>query len=427
MATLLVNIGQLVTISTGGERWKAGAALRELGILSDAAMVVGERIQWIGSPSEAYRLREAGLLQWDTLYDVGGRVVVPGFVDSHTHAVFVGSRAHEYRQRLAGATYQDIAAAGGGIMATVYAVRRASEEELVEAARPLLWNALRHGTTTIEIKSGYGLTTADELKLLRAIRRLATELPLRIVPTFMGAHALPPEYRDRRAAYVELICQEMLPAVASEGLAEYCDVFAEEGYFTLEEAEQILRTAQEYGLRPRLHADEFTPLGAAELAARLGAVSADHLLYVSEQGIAALRESGTVATLLPGTSYTLRLPYAPARRLIAAGVPVALATDCNPGSCFCENMQMVLSLACQYMDLLPEEALVAATLNGAAALERSHELGSLEVGKWADFLILQLREVVELVYHFGVNHVAEVWIGGRCVWRESSPPAVEEC
>jgi imidazolonepropionase len=194
-------------------------------------------------------------------------------------------------------------------------------------------------------------------------------------------------------------------------------VFADEGYFTLEEAERILRTASEYGLRARLHADELSPFGAAELAARLGAVSADHLLYISEGGIEALRRAGTVATLLPGTAYTLRLPYAPARRLIAAGVPVALATDCNPGSCFCENMQMVLSLACQAMGMLPEEALVAATLNGAAALERSQEVGSLEVGKYADFVLLQAREYLEVVYHFGVNHVAEVWIGGRCVWR----------
>lgn len=418
MALLLANIGQLVTVNSQGERYKTGAALQELGILSNAAMLVSERIEWIGSTTEAYQLREAGHLQWENVYDVGGRVVLPGFVDAHTHAVFVGSRAHEYRQRLAGATYQQIAATGGGIMATVYAVRRASEEELVEAARPLLWSALRHGTTTIEIKSGYGLTTADELKLLRAIRRLAVELPLRIVATFLGAHALPPEYRHRREAYVELICQEMLPAVAGEGLAEYCDVFAEEGYFTLEETERILRTAQEYGLHLRLHADEFTPLGGAELAARLGAVSADHLLFVSEAGIAALREAGIVATLLPGTSYTLRLPYAPARRLIAAGVPVALATDCNPGSCFCENMQMVLSLACQCMGMLPEEALVAATLNGAAALERSHAVGSLEVGKLADFLILRVHDVVELFYHFGINHVAEVWVEGSCVWRE---------
>lgn len=422
MATLLVNIGQLVTVRADGARWKAGPAMQELGILQRAAMVVGERIHWIGLPEEVYQLQAAGLLQWEEVYDVGGRVIVPGFVDAHTHAVFVGSRAHEYRRRLGGATYQQIAAAGGGIMATVQAVRHASEEELIAAARPLLWRALQHGTTTMEIKSGYGLTTADELKLLRVIRRLAQELPLRIIPTFLGAHAIPPEYRDRRADYVDLLCYEMIPAVAAEGLAEYCDVFVEEGYFTLEEAERILQTAQQYGMRVRVHADELTPLGAAELAARLGAVSADHLLFVSDVGIEALRASGTIATLLPGTAYTLRLPYAPARKLIAADVPVALATDCNPGSCFCENMQMILSLACQDMGMLPEEALVAATLNAAAALDRSHELGSLEVGKYADFLVLQLQDVIELFYHFGVNHVAEVWIGGRRVWRV--PPDV---
>lgn len=417
MKTLLFHIGQLVTVRAEGQRWKAGQVMQELDIITDAAMLVEERILWIGTTAEAMRLREAGMLTWDRHYDVGGRVILPGFVDSHTHAVFAGWRGHEYRQRLQGATYQEIAATGGGILATVRAVRQATEEELFQNAQALLWSALRHGTTTIEIKSGYGLTTADELKLLRVIRSLRQELPLRIVATFLGAHAIPPEYHGRRSEYVELLCQEMIPAVAAEGLAEYCDVFADEGYFTLEEAERILRTASEYGLRARLHADELSPFGAAELAARLGAVSADHLLYISEGGIEALRRAGTVATLLPGTAYTLRLPYAPARRLIAAGVPVALATDCNPGSCFCENMQMVLSLACQAMGMLPEEALVAATLNGAAALERSQEVGSLEVGKYADFVLLQAREYLEVVYHFGVNHVAEVWIGGRCVWR----------
>ena len=419
MLTALVHIGQLVTVRANGARVKVGHALQELGILEDAALLFDERIRWVGTTAELYRRRDAGELAWDELVEAPDGVVIPGFVDSHTHAVFVGSRVHEYRLRLQGATYQQIAAAGGGIWATVQAVRRAHEEELVDAARPLLWSALRHGTTTIEIKSGYGLSLADELKLLRAIRRLAQELPLRIVPTFLGAHAIPPEYRERRADYVELLCAEMIPAVAAEGLAEYCDVFADEGYFTLEEAERILQTARQHGLRLRLHADELAPFGAAELAARLGAVSADHLLHISEEGIAALRDAGTIATLLPGTAYTLRLPYAPARRLIEAGVPVALATDCNPGTCLCENMQFILSLACQCMDMLPEEALIAATLNGAAALERSHELGSLEEGKYADFVLLGVRDVTELVYHFGVNHVREVWIGGRRVWRSS--------
>lgn len=417
MLTALVHIGELVTVRADGARVKVGSSMQELGILHDGAMLFDDRIRWVGTTAELFRRREAGELFWDTLVEARGRVVLPGFVDAHTHAVFAGSRAQEYRLRLHGATYQQIAAAGGGIWATVQAVRRASEEELLEQARLLLWSALRHGTTTMEIKSGYGLSLADELKLLRVIRRLGEVLPLRVVPTFLGAHAVPPEYHHRRDAYVELVCSEMIPAVAAEGLAEYCDVFADEGYFTLEEAERILRTAAEYGLRPRLHADELAPFSAAELAARLGAVSADHLLHISETGIAALREAGTVATLLPGTAYTLRLPYAPARRLIEAGVPVALATDCNPGTCFCENMQLILSLACQEMGMLPEEALVAATLNGAAALERSHELGSLEMGKKADFLLLAVYEVTELVYHFGVNHVEEVWVDGQRVWK----------
>jgi len=416
MATLLYNIGQLVTVAAEGQPVKAGEAMQELGIRSDAAMLFAERILWIGTLEEARALQAQGKLHWDTAVDAKGRVVVPGFVDSHTHALFAGSRLQEFLLRLRGYSYQQIAAAGGGIWATVQAVRAASLEQLLQAAQPLLQSALRHGTTTIEIKSGYGLDLESELKMLRAIRELRRMLPLRIVATFLGAHAIPPEYATQRHRYVELLCKEMIPAVAAEGLAEYCDVFADEGYFTLHEAEQILSTAQQYGLRLRLHADELSPFGAAELAARLGARSADHLLYISDAGIEALHRSGTIATLLPGTAYTLGLPYAPARRLIAAGVPVALATDCNPGSCLCENMQMVLSLACQQMRMLPAEALTAATLNGAAALDRSAELGSLEVGKLADFLVLRLSDFAEMVYHFGVNHVAEVWIGGERVW-----------
>ncbi len=413
---LLMNISELVTIASSDGRAKSGTeAMNQLSILPNAAMVFDEQIRWIGSTQEALEGLRIDLWNAVDVIDCGGKAVIPGFVDSHTHIVFTGNRTDEFVRRLHGASYLDIAAEGGGILRTMRAVRLASVAELVDASAPRVWNAIRWGTTAIEIKSGYGLNLEAELKQLRAIQQLRKEVPAEIFATFLGAHDFPPEYKSNRQAYIQLICEEMIPQVAAEGLAQFCDVFVDKGYYSPAEAEQILEAAQRYGLKIKLHADEFANTGAAELAAKFNAVSADHLLQISDRGIAALRQAGTIATVLPGTSYFLRMPYAPARKLIDSGLPVALATDCNPGSSFTENMQLMLSMACTQMQMTVEEALTAATLNGAAAVDVAETLGSLEVGKAANFLILDVAQAAEMIYHFGINHVREVWIRGQKV------------
>jgi imidazolonepropionase len=350
------------------------------------------------------------------IIDATGKVVLPGFVDSHTHLIFAGSRADEFEKRLQGMSYQEIAAHGGGINATVQRVRQASKEDLKALARPRLQRMLRFGVTTVEVKSGYGLTLADELKCLEAIAELNAEGPLELVPTFLGAHAVPPEYRNNRDGYLRLLTDEMLPAIARDRLAEYCDVFCETGVFDLRESELILRKARDLGFKLKLHADELTPLGGAELAAKLGAVSADHLLCITDNGIDALAASGTVATLLPGTAFFLGVDYAPARKLIDRGVPVALASDCNPGTCPTENLPLVGAMACTQMKMPPAEVVTALTLNAAAALDRADRIGSIEVGKQADFIICDVPDFRHLFYHFGVNHVWRVIKRGRVVY-----------
>ncbi len=414
--TLLRNISELVCISHSAELQKRGAAMNDIALMENAALLMDEHILWIGPESDA----SAQIDEHTDVVDCAQRCVMPGFVDSHTHMVFAGSRSHEFARRLQGASYQQIAAEGGGILSTVRAVRAASEDDLVANGRRVLLSALSYGTTTVEVKSGYALTLDDELKMLRAIRRLREELPIHIYATFLGAHDFPPEYAHDREAYVDLLCTQMIPAVAAEGLAEYCDAFCDVGYYTVEQTERIFGTAQEHGLKLRLHADELGCVHAAELAVRMNARSADHLLFVSEEGKKALGEGETVATLLPGTAYTLRLPYAPAQELMQAGACVALASDCNPGSSYSENMQQVLSLACMNMHMSMEQSLNAATLNGAAALDVSATRGSLEVGKEADLLLLDCSHYSELIYHYGVNHVQSVWIGGRRVHRKST-------
>ncbi len=406
--TLLSNISELVCVSSGGEKRKRGVAMNELHLIKNAAMLFDTHIHWIGTMEESQRLTLDNVER----IDAGGRCVMPGFVDSHTHIVFAGSRSHEFARRLQGVSYQTIAAEGGGILSTVRAVREASLDQLIEQAQNLAESALAYGTTSMEIKSGYALSTTDELKMLRAIKALREVVPLHISATFLGAHDFPPEFAERRDEYVDLICREMIPAVAEEGLAEYCDAFCDVGYYTVEQTEKIFVSAREHGLRLRLHADELGCVHAAELAQRMGADSADHLLFVSDEAVQAFAHCDTVATLLPGTAYTLRLPYAPAKRLIEAGATVALATDCNPGSCFSENMQQMMSLACTNMHMSMEQSICAATLNGAAALGQSDRRGSLEIGKEADFVILHDAHYTDMMYHFGVNHVASTWIGG---------------
>jgi len=408
---VISNAAQLVGSAIPRGRAVIGPATRLLPIISNGALVSRDgRIDWVGPTADLPPLPPDA-----EVIDATGQVVLPGFVDSHTHLIFAGSRADEFEQRLQGLTYQQIAERGGGINATVSRVRAASKDELKALARPRLRRLLQHGVTTVEVKSGYGLTVADEIKCLEAIAELNAEGPLELVPTFLGAHAVPPEYRGDRDGYLRLLIDDMLPEVARCRLAEFCDVFCETGVFSVEESRRILVRARDLGFRLKLHADELTPLGGAELAARLGATSADHLLCVTDAGIDALARSGTVATLLPGTAFFLGMPYAPARRLIERGVPVALASDCNPGTCPTENLPLVGVMACTQMKMLPAEAVNALTLNAAAALGRSDRVGSLEPGKQADLVICDVPDYRHLFYHFGINHVRRVIKRGRVV------------
>jgi len=366
-------------------------------VLDRASVAVdGGRIRAVG-PAK----RIAGLFRGHRRLDGRGRTLTPGFVDSHTHIVFAGDRAGEFEERCRGVPYERIAAAGGGIRATVRATRAASEEELVALARPRLERMVRLGATTIEIKSGYGLELDTELRMLRAVRTLAAESPARLVATFMGAHEIPDEYRSDRGGYIDLLCETMAPAVAEAGLAEFQDVFCERGVFTPEESRRILEAGKPLGLRPKVHADELAPSGGSEVAAAVGAASADHLMHVTERGIARLRECGVVATLLPGTTFFLGMEsYAPARRLIEAGVEVAIATDRNPGSSTIESMAFIAGLSCLRLGLSPLEALRAATAGGARALGLEEETGRIAEGLSADLVLWEVPHESRICYEF---------------------------
>jgi imidazolonepropionase len=401
---VLRGAGELVTMAPGVVPGAEG----ELGVLRHAALAARDgRIVWVGPERD---LAAAAIAADAIEVDAGGACVTPGFVDPHTHAVFAGSRAAEFEARLAGMTYSEILASGGGINSTVRATRAASLEELEALTARRLDTFLLHGTTTLEVKSGYGLTTEDELKMLRAAR---VQHPMRRAYTHLGAHFVPPEYEGRPDEYINLVCAEMLPA--AEGMAEFVDVFCDEGAFTVDQSRRVLQAGEALGMRAKLHADELALSGGSELAAELGCVSADHLIHIGAAQISALRDAGVVAVMLPGTSFSLSAKYAPARELLAAGAMVALATDFNPGTCYCENMQMAIALACQGMKLTPSQALRAATLGGAAALGRTDQVGSLEAGKWCDLLVLDGEGHHELGYHFGVNIVREAIVGGRVV------------
>jgi imidazolonepropionase len=342
--------------------------------------------------------------------DAGGRVVLPGFVDAHTHPVFAGTRVDEFEERSRGATYQEIAARGGGIQSTVNRTRSSSLNELIETCRRYADWFLRGGTTTIEAKSGYGLSLEDEIKILRAIRQLDRETPLRYVPTFLGAHSIPPEYKSRREEYVSLIIEEMVPRIAQERLAEYCDVFCEEKVFTTDESWKILSAARCHGLGLRMHADQLSLSGGAKLAAELGTVTADHLEHTDAEGIAALKGAGVQPVLLPGSVYALGSSrYPAAREMIDAGLAVVLATDFNPGSSPTPSMAMILSLAATHMKMTPAEAITASTINAGYSLNRGAQLGSLEPGKIADFAIHDASDYRELAYFFGIQHAWQVY------------------
>jgi imidazolonepropionase len=381
--------------------------MSELGIIENGAILIrAEHIVWVGPTRELPR-RELDA-RYETLDGVGlDLVALPGFVDSHTHPIFGGTRADEYDLRCKGKSYQEIAAAGGGIRASVRQLRAASAGQLLDRAERFFVQFLAHGTTTIEAKSGYGLSLEDELKSLQVLAALRNRSRLETLSTFLGAHDVPDELRGSRSEYIRRIIEEMIPRVAQEGLAHFCDVYCDVGYFTVEESRAILQAAKQAGLALRIHADQLAHSGGARLAAELGALSADHLEWIDDDDIEVLRRAGTVATLVPGVTFNLGLTrYPPARKLIEAGVPVALATDFNPGSCFTLNMQLILSIACSQMRMTPAEAITAATLNGAHALGLSERLGSLEEGKQADIALMNVADYREIPYFFGVNHCA---------------------
>ena len=346
--------------------------------------------------------------------DADGALITPGFVDSHTHPIFSGNRANEFGMRVSGKSYEEIADRGGGIISSINGVRNASEDQLFEECLERVNFFLVHGTTTIEAKSGYGLTVEDELKSLRVIKRLNEASPLDIIPTFMGAHAFPPEFKNDHQGYVRVICDEMIPAVAEENLADFCDVFCEDGYFSIKDSRRILETAQKHGLTPRLHADEFADSGAAELAAEVGAVSADHLMAVSDKGIQSMADAGVIATLLPGTTLFLgKTGYAPGRKIIDFGCDVALATDFNPGSCTIQSMPLIISLATLYCGLTIEEAFKAATWNGAKVIGREHQIGVVAKNYQADLLFWELRSIDEIPYWMGSDRILNVMKAGE--------------
>lgn len=411
---LIINAGQLLTLAGPNEWPRTGEALREIGLVQGGAVAAADGVIVAAGPT-AQVLDEVALAAGGVSVDAGGRVVLPGFVDPHTHLIFAGSRADEFVLRLRGATYQQLAAQGGGIVATMRATREASEEELVALGRRRLDRMLAHGTTTVEAKSGYGLRVEDELKILRAIHRLTAAHEVDVIPTFLGAHAVPPEHHADPDAYLTEIVDEMLPAVVEEDLAEFCDVFCEEGAFTPAQARAVLLAAAEAGLDPKIHADELSDLGGARLAAEVGAASADHLLRSSDEGLSAMAATGTMAVLLPGTALFLGLPYARARRMIDLGVAVALATDFNPGTSPTYSMPMAIALGCIGMRLDPAEAIAAATINAAHAIRAAEEVGSLEPGKAADVVVLDLSDYRELPMAFGANPVHAVIKRGRVV------------
>ncbi|MBC7909274.1 MAG: imidazolonepropionase [Pyrinomonadaceae bacterium] len=417
MSLAVVNCSQLVTLA-GPLRPRVLGEMRELAIIKDGAMLMRDGvIEKVGARVEIEPLIEAGC----EVIDAGGRVVMPGFVDAHAHPVFAGTRADEYEQRALGATYQEIAASGGGIRSTVRRTRAATLNELVNAGKRYAEWFLRNGTTTVEAKSGYGLTLEDELKILRAIKRLNEETPLSYVPTFLGAHDVPDEYRARRAGYVALVIEEMLPRVAEEKLAEYCDVFCEEKVFTGDESWRILTAARCHGLGLRMHADQLSLSGGAKLAAELQAATADHLEHTDTEGIKALKAAGVQPVLLPGSVYALgSTRYPAAREMIEAGLAVVLATDFNPGSSPTPSMPMILSLASTHLKMTPAEGITAATINAAYSLGRGDQLGSLEAGKRADFVIQDCADYREIAYFFGIEHVRQTFVEGRSAYRRGA-------
>ncbi|MBW6514564.1 MAG: imidazolonepropionase [Candidatus Syntrophosphaera sp.] len=414
--TILRDCRQLLTLR-GKSTPRTGSELNDLGMIENGALAVKDgRIVAVGTTQDICFQHEA-----DETVSASGKVVLPGFVDAHTHPVFVHTREDEFAQRLAGRSYVEISQAGGGIRSTIKSTREADEGLLFALAKKRIERMIALGTTTLEAKSGYGLDTASELKQLRVIGRLAAELPISIIPTFMGAHEYPLEHKDDHPAYIGILCREMIPAAGEQGIARFCDIFTEAHVFGIRESRQILCCAKDYGFQLKMHADEIEPIGGAELAAELGCVSADHLGAASDKGIKALREAGVIPVLLPATLFSLRSKtYARARYMIEQGLPVAIATDFNPGSCNCDSMPLTISLACLQMGLLPAEAICAATINAAHALGLADQVGSLEPGKLADFTVWDIPSVNFIPYHLGSSHILSVYARGKRVFAAES-------
>ncbi|MHA1906183.1 MAG: imidazolonepropionase [Candidatus Thorarchaeota archaeon] len=416
---LLTRIGQLVTLAGTDGNPKTGEDMRELAVIQDGTVAIKDGlIDTVGTSSEILsQIEEDSVIPQIELPNM---MALPGFVDSHTHLAFGGSRENDFAMKLAGKTYMEILEAGGGILNTLRATREATQETLTRNAFSYAERMLGEGTTTVEAKSGYGLDTKNELKMLHAVENLRDKLPMGIASTFLGAHAVPPEYEGKTDDFVDLVINNMIPSVAAENLAEFCDVFCEKGVFDVEQSRRILSAAKDAGMKIKVHADEIVQLGGAELAAELGAVSADHLLMASDEGLEAMQKSGTIATLLPATAFSLNTEYARARDMIDMGLPVALATDFNP-NCANESLFFTIALSCYKMKMHPREVISALTINAAHALNRSNTIGSIEKGKRADIVVLECPNPEYLAYRFGVNLVHTVVANGEVVHTKLGP------
>ena len=408
---ILKNIGKLVTMQ-GSSSFRVKEEMNKINIIENAYIAVKNgKILAIGVGDEF-----GNLCGDDTkIHDAEGLLVTPGLIDSHTHLIHGGSRENEFSMKLNGVPYIEILNHGGGILSTVKATKEASEEELYKKAKKSLDRMLEFGVTTVEEKSGYGLELNTEIKQLEVARVLDKNHPVDLVHTFLGAHAVPEEYKENHKAYIDILVDVMMPKIKDMGLSEFCDVFCEEGVFTIEESEYILQKAKEMGYKLKIHADEIESLGGAELAAKLGCVSADHLMAASDEGIKMMAENNVVANILPATSFNLNKNYADCRKMIDMGAIVSLSSDYNPGSCPSENLQLVMQLGCLHLKMTPNEVLTAVTINAAYAIDRADKIGSIEVGKNADFVVFDARNVEYLMYHFGINHTKKVYKNGNLV------------
>jgi len=409
---LIINAKELLTLESTNKP-RAGYEMNQLSLIKDGAVAVkDDTIIAVGSTEDL--LKQFG--NSSKIIDATDKVVMPGFVDPHTHPVFKNTRENEFEMRIQGKSYVEISQSGGGIRSSIKGVRETSEKKLFELAKKRITKIISNGTTTLEAKSGYGLSTESEIKMLKVIKKLDEELPIDIIPTFLGAHEFPTEYKNDKEKYIEILMNDMMPKVKEMDLAVYCDIFTEDHVYNIEQSRRILTHAKGLGFKIRMHADEIKPIGGAELAGEVGAVSADHLGSASDEGIRAMRDSGVIAILLPGTIFSLGMEsYARARDMIKAELPVALATDYNPGSCNCNSMQFVITLACLQMKMTPAEAICAATINAAYSLKIGDKVGSIEVGKKADILIMDIPSYQFLPYHFGSNNVETVIKNGLVI------------